>query len=562
MPSARTVTLGAYLATRLTQAGLDDFFGVPGDYNLILLDELIKRPGLRMIGCCNELNAGYAADGYARVRGFSMVAVTYTVGGLSVINAAAGAYSDDLSLLILSGGPNTNDAPAQHLVHHTIGEKDLGQCSRCFEPVVRKVFVVRHLDDATQMIDEAVTLCLRDKKPVYLEIACNLAAAEVPAPAPLTLPPAKRRSDPASLAAAVEAAAGRLERSVKPVLVAGAKLRPQGAAASFKKLADALACAVAVMPDSKGLFPESHRGFIGTYWGAVSGPNCAGIVESSDCQIFAGPAFNDYTTVGWTALIDRANSIHAGPHSVEVAGARFQDVELDDFLESLSSRAPERNASLTAYARLPATPAVPLPIAADAPLSTIELRRRLQNLLNAGTQLIVETGDSWFNGQKLNLPDGAGFHVQMQYGSIGWAAGATLGISLGAGPKKRVVSLIGDGSFQMAAQEISTMIRCRANPIIFLLNNRGYAIEAEIHDGPYNKIKNWDYAGLVDVFNAGEGNGLGLKAGTGAELASAVDRAERHDGLVLIECSLGRDDCTAELLEWGGRVAAANSRRS
>ena len=105
------------------------------------------------------------------------------------------------------------------------------------------------------------------------------------------------------------------------------------------------------------------------------------------------------------------------------------------------------------------------------------------------------------------------------------------------------------------------MIRHKANPIIFLLNNRGYTIEVEIHDGPYNNIKNWDYAGLIDVFNAGEGNGLGLRARTAGELSAAIERANSHPGLVLIECALDRDDCTAELLEWGSRVAAANARR-
>ena len=560
MPTARTVTLAGYLALRLRQAGLRDFFGVPGDFNLVILDELIKQPGLRMIGCCNELNAGYAADGYARVKGFSMVAVTYMVGGLSVLNAAAGAYSDDLSVLVLSGGPNSNDAPASHLVHHTIGEKDLYQASRCFEPVVRKAFVIRRLEDAPGMIDEALTLCLRDKKPVYLEIACNLAAGRVPAPAPLTLPPERTPSDPAALAAAVDAALGRLEAAVKPVLVAGVKLRSHEAAASFRRLADALACAVAVMPDAKSLFPESHGGFIGTYWGAVGSPHCAAVVESSDCRIFAGPLFNDYTTTGWTALIDLKSSICAGPRSVEISGTHFENVELDDFLRDLASRAPKRSASLAEYARLREAPPASLPDAAHAPLSLRELRRQVQGLLIPGTQLVIETGDSWFNGQKLHLPEGVDYHVQMQYGSIGWAVGAALGVSVAAGPQKRVVALIGDGSFQVAAQEISTMIRCKADPIIFLINNRGYTIEAEIHDGPYNRIKNWDYAGLVSAFDAGEGDGLGRKAATGAELASAVERARAHDGLVLIECALDRDDCTRELLEWGARVAAANSR--
>ncbi|MDZ4742534.1 MAG: thiamine pyrophosphate-binding protein [Verrucomicrobiota bacterium] len=560
MTTPQTTTLGAYLATRLSQAGMKDFFGVPGDFNLVLLDELLKEPDLRMIGCCNELNAGYAADGYARVRGLSMVVVTYMVGGLSVMNATAGSYSDDLPVLVVSGGPNTNDAPAHHLLHHTIGEYELYQASKCFEPVVRKTFVIRHLDDATRMIDEAITLCLRDKKPVYLEIPCNIANAKVPAPGPLVFPPSAVTTDPASLQAAVDAAVSHLENTVKPVLIAGVKLASQEAMTSFAKLADALACAVAVMPNAKGLFPESHSGFIGTYWGEVSSPDCAEVVESSDCQIFAGPIFNDYTTTGWTTLINHKKSIQIGPDFVIVAGAPFHNVRLNDFLAALASRTPKKEASLQAYTRLHEAPPATTLAATDAPLSLRELRHHVQDLINGDSHLVIETGDSWFNGQKLILPDGAGYHFQMQYGSIGWATGATLGVAIGAGPAKRVVSLIGDGSFQLTAQEISTMIRYQTNPIIFLLNNRGYTIEVEIHDGPYNNIKNWNYAGLVDVFNAGEGNGLGLKAATSAELTTAIERAKKHDGLVLIECALDRDDCTKELLEWGSRVASANAR--
>ena len=560
MATTPTTTLGGYLAARLAQTGITDFFGVPGDYNLVLLDELLKQPGLRMVGCCNELNAGYAADGYARVRGFSAVVVTYMVGATSLLNATAGAYSDDLAMLVVSGGPNSNDAPAHHLLHHTIGEKELYQAAQCFEPVVRKAIVVRHLDDATAQIDEALLLCLRDKKPVYLEIACNLANASVAAPGPMTLPPAATPSDPASLAAAVDAALAHLRSAVKPVLLAGVKLAPAQAQAGFEQLADALGCATAVMPNAKGLFRENHPGFIGTYWGEVSSPDCAEVVESSDCQVIAGPIFNDYTTTGWTALINPKKSITADLDRVTVAGMRFHHVRLGDFLSGLAARAPNKPASLQAYQRLHEAAAPSAPVAADAKLALRDLRAHVQALLDADTHLVVETGDSWFNGQKLQLPAGAGYHFQMQYGSIGWSTGATLGVSIGAGAAKRVVALIGDGSLQLTAQELSTMIRYGANPIIFLLNNRGYTIEVEIHDGPYNNIKNWDYAGLVDVFNAGEGNGLGLKANTSAELAAAIERARSHNGLVLIECALDRDDCTKELLEWGSRVAAANSR--
>jgi TPP-dependent 2-oxoacid decarboxylase len=554
-------TIGSFLASRIAQAGTRDFFTVPGDFNLVLLDELLKQPDLRMIGCCNELNAGYAADGYARsTGGLSVVVVTYMVGGLSVINAAAGAYSDDLPLLVVSGGPNTNDAPAGHLIHHTLGEKDFYQTERCFAPVVAQTFNIRNIQDAPHLIDAAITTCLARRKPVYLEIACNLAGAAISSPGALTLPPSPPSIDSAALAAAVDAAAARINSSVKPVLVAGSKLRRAGACEAFLKLADAVGCAVAVMPDAKGLIPENHPAFIGTYWGIVSSPRCVEIVESSDCQFFAGPVFTDYTTTGWTTLNSPAKLLQAGPTSFRMAGADFSAIPLAEFLQALAEKVTRNDASLVTYRRQQDPVAPPVPASESVPLALKEVRRQIQELLTPETDVVVETGDSWFNGQKLHLPAGSRYFFQMQYGSIGWATGATLGVSLGAAAGRRTIALIGDGSFQLTAQEVSTMIRHGATPIIFLFNNRGYTIEVEIHDGPYNNIKNWDYAGLMDVFNAGDGNGLGLRATTAGELAEAISKATAHRGPVLIECALDRDDCSAELLEWGSRVASANGR--
>ena len=105
------------------------------------------------------------------------------------------------------------------------------------------------------------------------------------------------------------------------------------------------------------------------------------------------------------------------------------------------------------------------------------------------------------------------------------------------------------------------MIRLKLPVIIFLINNHGYTIEVEIHDGPYNNIKNWDYAGIVTVFNATDGEGCGFRATNGKELAVAIQQALAHSaGPTLIECTIDRDDCTKALMEWGARVAAANSR--
>ena len=133
--SAGEPSLGRHLARRLVQVGVNDVFAVPGDFNLTLLDHLIAEPGLRLVGCCNELNAGYAADGYARARGVGACAVTFTVGGLSVLNAIAGAYSENLPVICIAGGPNSNDYGTNRILHHTIGLPDFSQELRCFQTV-------------------------------------------------------------------------------------------------------------------------------------------------------------------------------------------------------------------------------------------------------------------------------------------------------------------------------------------------------------------------------------------------------------------------------------------
>lgn len=133
--SAANATLGSHLARRLVQIGITDVFTVPGDFNLTLLDYLIAEPRLTNVGCCNELNAGYAADGYARQRGIGACVVTFTVGGLSVINAIAGAYSENLPVICIVGGPNTNDYGTNRILHHTIGISDFSQEVRCFQTV-------------------------------------------------------------------------------------------------------------------------------------------------------------------------------------------------------------------------------------------------------------------------------------------------------------------------------------------------------------------------------------------------------------------------------------------
>ncbi|KAL3161234.1 Pyruvate decarboxylase 1 [Trebouxia sp. C0009 RCD-2024] len=552
-------TLGQHLASRLVELGVEDFFAVPGDYNLVLLDQLLKEPRLNMINTCNELNAGYAADGYARARGVGCVCVTFTVGGLSVINAIAGAYSENLPVICIVGDEGVQRSYMYAGKHHPACTLQLHMLG-----IVLQTQIV-HIEDAYGLMDSAVAAAMRNSKPVYISICCNMAGEVHPSfggdPVPFALTP--KVTNERSLEAAVKYASEFLNKAVKPVLVGGVKMRwPGKAQDAFLKLSEAGHYPVAMQPSAKGFFPESHNRFLGTYWGQVSSPYCSEVVESCDAYLFAGAIHNDYSSVGYSLLLKTEKMIDVGLFRVTIGGRHtFGCVNMRDFLAALAKAVKPNSTAWDNFQRM-YVPSAQVPSSEPgSPLRTNIIFKHIQEMLSSETAVLVETGDSWFNGQKLKLPDGCLYEFQMQFGSIGWSVGATLGYAQALKGKKRVIASIGDGSFQVTAQDVSTMIRYGLNPIIFLINNGGYTIEVEIHDGPYNNIQGWDYSGLVQCFDNHQGNVYSAKAKTEDQLLQAIATAnETTDKLCFIECFVHRDDCSKELLEWGSRVASANSR--
>ena len=370
-------------------------------------------------------------------------------------------------------------------------------------------------------------------------------------------------SNSSALASAVDRATARLAGAQKPLLLAGSHLRSSyGAIDAFRDIAEALGCAVAVMPNAKGFFPEDHPQYIGVYWGPASSPGCEAVLDWADLILAAGPMFNDYTTAGWTAEPPGERMISASARDVRFPDAEYTNVAMVDFLAGLAKNVHTNDATLTQYHRIANVPAEQ---AADvdpsAELTRAELWHQIERYLDAKSTLLVEGGDSWFNGVLTSLPRGARFEIEMQWASLGWAVPAAFGYAVGLEPDRRLVSVIGDGSFQMTGQEVANMIRHGQETLIFLINNRGYVSESAIHDGPYNYFKNWDYAGLIDAWNAEDGHGLGLKATTANELADAISKAREHTGgPMLIECQIANDDCSTQLLEWAPRVVRANGR--
>jgi len=294
------------------------------------------------------------------------------------------------------------------------------------------------------MIDEAILLAMQKKKPVYLEVPVNLSTVKIDYPIQINqlskqnLLEITTIIDSSCMTSAIEDIGRCIQASVKPVIIAGSKLRKMEASKEFLDFATAMGSGVAVMPDAKGLFPESHPSYMGRYWGSVSMPYVAEVVQSSDLVVMVGPVLNDYTTTGWSTLLPKDKIINIGCNAVTVGHTHYPNVPLKALLSRLVSTVPMKDASLHTFKRY-VVPRVNSckdlcgDIHSEDRLSLRYLQCAVEQTLTAESTVLTETGDSWFVGQNLTLPDGTKYMVQMQYGSIGWSVGAVLGVALAEG---------------------------------------------------------------------------------------------------------------------------------
>ncbi|QDH13558.1 alpha-keto acid decarboxylase family protein [Formicincola oecophyllae] len=556
-----TFTVGEYLAERLVQIGLKDHFAVAGDYNLVLLDQLLKNKHWNQIYDCNELNCGFAAEGYARSHGAAMCVVTYSVGAISAMNSAlGGSYAEHLPVLLVSGCPNSNDYGTGHILHHTIGTTEYAYQQEMCKQICVATESITQPFEAPEKIDRVIREMMLHQRPAYLEISCNVSGLECDRPGPLSELLPELVTDRKSLDAAVEAAAKFIGKSDNVVMLVGSKVRPAKAEKATVELADKLGCAVTIMAAAKSCFPEQHSGFRGAYWGIVSTGDAEKLVEDankSGVLIQVGPNWNDYATVGWHAWPRGKNVLLIQPNRVQVDGRNYGGFTMKEFLKELAKKVSAAPKSAQG------TKAPVLDIKASAPadkLTCDEMTRQINNLLTPTTTLFAETGDSWFNALRMNMPNGCRVETEMQWGHIGWSIPSGFGSAIGARDRQHLI-MCGDGSFQLTCQEVGQMVRYQLPVIIFLIDNHGYGIEIAIHDGPYNYIQNWNYAALMPAFNGETGHGLGLMAKTAGELEDAIKKGlANRKGPTLIQCVIAQDDCTKDLLTWGKEVASTNAR--
>ena len=527
-------TVGQYLFDCLKLEGITEIFGVAGDYNFTLLDTLECYNGIHFIEGRNELNSGYAADGYARVKGMAALITTFGVGELSACNAIAGANSEHVPIIHIVGAPPEKDQNEHKLMHHTLMDGNFNVFRKVYEQITAYTAVLTP-ENAMIEIQAAIRIAKEKKKPVYLVVANDLVTKpikvrEVPVPPRAT-------SNLNTLQVAVNHVHQLLDRAHRPVILVDIKTMRYGLQTAVLQLANTMNVPVATMMYGKGAFDETHPNYIGMYLGSFGDSEVQNTVENADCIISIGMVLADTNTANFTSKLNKLITINIQPDMVKVAEAEYPNVLASDMLLALQ-KVWNKGQGLVGKMSFPYDQ---FTANADDPLMSDRYYPRFQRMLKEGDIVIAETG-TFYNGMaEVRLPSNVTYIGQGGWQSIGYATPSSFGAIMAA-PERRVLLFTGDGALQLTAQEISSMLYYGCKPIIFVLNNDGYTIEKYLNvktEGQkYNQIPKWSYTKLPDAFG---GNAFTITVRTYGELDQAIIQAETEcsERLCIIEMIAG-----------------------
>jgi pyruvate decarboxylase len=273
MPSGK-ITLGRYMWERIHQIGVDTIFGVPGDFNLQFLDSIFHVDGLKWMGNQNELNAAYAADGYARIKGIpGCLVTTHGVGELSALNGIAGAMSEQVKIIHVVGQTTKGMQDNHMMIHHSIGNKPDHQLYNKASTGLR--YAAAELWDiktAPTEIDRVIRECFLKSGPVYIFLPLDLSSEEVDAS--LLDTPINTKPD-------IDEAA---QKTAVQVLV-DAWTQRFGAAEEAKQFVQKLHVPWFSANMGKGVVDEDDEMYVGVWNGEVSTPGLKEAAKAADLAV-------------------------------------------------------------------------------------------------------------------------------------------------------------------------------------------------------------------------------------------------------------------------------------
>lgn len=512
------IKVADYLIQELNKLGIEDFFGLPGDYNFNVLYAIEDNPNVNWVGCTNELNAGYAADGYARVKGYGALVTTYGVGELSAVNAVAGSYAEHIPVIHIVGVPATRFIKKNALIHHNFINPDYYAYERVASNVVE---TTAYLDEnnAKAEIDRILSVFVNKKNPVYVAIPMDICLLEIendPQPELYV-------SDETNLNLAIEHALSLIEKAEFPIILGDVLVKRFRARKEFDKLMESTQFPVSNLLMGKGIIEAENKMYLGTFLSEYENINAYNALHKSDCVISVGVINSDLNTYRNGLPFVPGDYIEIQGLYTIIEHKKYENVLMKDMLIALSEKIEARKIELPE--KKPSFMKVSPEDANDNKLSAKYIYPRIQEFLQPNDIIFVETGIIPHGFAPTRLQKNTEVNTQTLWGSIGWATPASFGGQMAA-KDRRTILMTGEGSHQLTATEVSTMMRNNLKPIIFVINNSGYTIERVLSNHPddaFNDIANWDYSKLPQVF---EGNVWTGQARTNLEFDRVLKQAE------------------------------------
>jgi indolepyruvate decarboxylase len=537
------MTVAGYLKQRLEELGLEKLFGVAGNYTAPFLDTILEDEAspIHIVGTPNELIAGYACDGYARIAGIGAVAVTYGVGAFSLLNAVAGAAGEQVPMVVINGAPTNKE-------YQNLRSTGLLYSHMTADPysnldVFRRIAVTSerliNAGEAPYQIDAALTACVTHGLPVYLEVLEDVWRAPCIAPAG-TLPRTQQSVTVSGVQAAVQATLDMIEKWGKPLFWAGVEIQRQGLQDLFLELVDRSGFSFTTSLLGKSVVSETHPGFLGVY--SPSSPDAMKqLVGGAGCLVGIG---------AWTTGKDTGNqdimsdSVSLAQHGGVAVGPRFYpSVPLGDYIQGLLDALQTRTLTATAYKPGRFSLAALMKAEADPAVTYDTFFKTLNGWLKDDHAVVSDAGFPLVGAQNLTIPSANGFVAQASWLAIGYSTAAAIGVKF-ALPDKRVVVVVGDGAFQETCQAVSSHHYLGQNTVVFVLANGIYGIEQKlVNPNPfrtppdaypqplqntvyaYNDLHAWEYEKLPLAFG-----GEGRRVRTVDELSAVLVEIDAHPG--------------------------------
>ena len=525
--------------------GATRIFGIPGDFALPFFRIIEESAILPLHTLSHEPSLGFAADAAARINcGLGVAAVTYGAGALNMVNAVASAFAEKSPVVVLSGGPGKGEASSGLLLHHQV--KTLDSQRQIFEQITCDQIV---LDDATRApadIARVLANCLRQSRPVYIELPRDMVGMECLPVQPLPAP----AIDTDKLDACVDEILGRLAKATAPVLMVGVEVRRFKLEAKVAELSRRLGLPVVTTFMGRGLLAEADAPLVGTYMGVAGLPEVTALVESSDALLMLGVIVCDTNFAVSEKKIDMRKAILAFDAQLTMGHHSYANVSLASLIDHLLARVGATEKHFTVRRQ-----DYPRGMPADgASIAPKDIATAVNDLMAEHGRMPIasDVGDCLFTAMDIDHTAlvGPGY-----YASMGFGVPAGLGLQAETG--QRPLILLGDGAFQMTGWELGNCRRYGWDPIVLVFNNaRWEMLHTFQPESKFTDLDEWGFAAMAPSMG-----GAGVRVHTRAELKAALDQAYATRGkFQLIEIMIPRGVLSQALQRFVAGVKRLNTK--